>query len=204
MNRDTLPALLLAAGASARMQGGQKLLLDWRGKSLLRHAYDVLLEGGCGQVVCVLGGEADRLRAELPAKTQVVVNTAFAAGMAGSIVMGIGQVPPESAGVLIALADMPFVSPALVSRLRALFFQHGGEKIIVPVHGERRGNPVVFPRRFFAELRSLRGDSGARWMIAGHEHSLVLCPVEDERVFLDIDTREAYEQALALAEGRET
>lgn len=196
MSRGTLPALLLAAGQSSRMQGGHKLLLPWKGRSLLRHAFEVLHAGACNPVITILGAEAERLRRELPPQAHALVNENHAAGMASSIVLGIKHIPAGSEGAVIALADMPFVSPQLVQRLCALFFANRAEKIIVPEHAGRRGNPVVFPQRFFDELLTLQGDQGARRVITAHSREVALCPVDDATVFADIDTREAYEQAL--------
>jgi len=70
-----------------------------------------------------------------------------------------------------------------------------GALIVVPVAEGRRGNPVLWSRRFFAELMTLGGDVGARHLIAKHGEAVTEVPVEGQAAFLDIDTPQALDQA---------
>ena len=70
-----------------------------------------------------------------------------------------------------------------------------GHLITVPVSDGRRGNPVLWSRRFFRELMTLDGDVGARHLIAKHAEAVAEVPVEGESAFLDIDTPQALEAA---------
>jgi molybdenum cofactor cytidylyltransferase len=67
--------------------------------------------------------------------------------------------------------------------------------IAVPVSDGRRGNPVLWSRRFFRELMTLDGDIGARHLIAKHAEAVAEVPVEGHGAFLDIDTPQALEAA---------
>ena len=64
-----------------------------------------------------------------------------------------------------------------------------------PVSDNRRGNPVLWSRRFFHELMTLDGDIGARHLIARHSEAVAEVPVEGFGAFLDIDTPQALEAA---------
>jgi molybdenum cofactor cytidylyltransferase len=66
---------------------------------------------------------------------------------------------------------------------------------VVPVSDGRRGNPVLWARRFFRELMTLDGDIGARHLIAKHAEAVAEVPVEGFGAFLDIDTPQALEAA---------
>jgi molybdenum cofactor cytidylyltransferase len=90
---------------------------------------------------------------------------------------------------------MPMISPQLIDHLIEAFAPDRGNLIAVPVSGGRRGNPVLWSRRFFKELMTLDGDVGARHLIAKHNEVVAEVPVEGDAAFLDIDTPEGLEVA---------
>jgi molybdenum cofactor cytidylyltransferase len=118
-------------------------------------------------------------------------NPDYASGLSSSLCRGLAALPESIAGVLVCLGDMPRVSPAVIDRLIAAFNPTEGRAICVPTWQGKRGNPVLFARRFFAEMQDIAGDTGARALIG--EHSEVVCEVamDDDAVLLDIDTPEA-------------
>jgi molybdenum cofactor cytidylyltransferase len=91
---------------------------------------------------------------------------------------------------------MPLIDAHLVDRLIEAFAPDGGNLIAVPVSDGRRGNPVLWSRRFFSELMTLDGDIGARHLIAKYGAAVTEVPVEGHAAFLDIDTPEALEAVL--------
>ncbi len=97
----------------------------------------------------------------------------------------------ETDAAVVQLGDMPGVNAALLDRLMAAFSPVEGRSICVPTVGGKRGNPVLWDRRFFAEIRNLAGDSGAKHLIG--EHADLVCEVEmaGEAAITDIDTPEA-------------
>ena len=112
-----------------------------------------------------------------------------------SIKSGIGAVSDKSDGAVICLGDMPLIDAELIDRLIAAFAPDRGNLIVVPVAEGRRGNPVLWSRRFFGELMTLDGDIGARHLIGKHGETVAEVPVEGESAFLDIDTPQALETA---------
>ncbi len=110
---------------------------------------------------------------------------------------GIAAVPAEADGAVICLGDMPLVDAGLIDRLIDALAPDKGALIAVPAAEGRRGNPVLWSRRFFDELMTLEGDVGARHMIARHAEAVVEVETDGQSAFLDIDTPEA----LALARG---
>ncbi|MBC3881536.1 nucleotidyltransferase family protein [Undibacterium sp. LX40W] len=105
-------------------------------------------------------------------------------GMAHSLVSGVQTLPQECDAVVIALADMPFVTVSTIKAIVQALKE--GAKIAVPVHQGQRGNPVGFSKALFGELLQLRGDQGARALLKSYPVSEVL--VNDTGILRDIDT----------------
>jgi molybdenum cofactor cytidylyltransferase len=85
----------------------------------------------------------------------------------------------------VALADMPWIAPATIAMVATRIA--GGVSLVAPAHGGRRGHPVGFGRAHYAALSSLRGDEGARSIVAAHADALQLIDVDDAAVLLDVD-----------------
>jgi molybdenum cofactor cytidylyltransferase len=90
---------------------------------------------------------------------------------------------------------MPLISANLIDKLIEAFAPDRGNLIVVPVSDNRRGNPVLWSRRFFSELMTLDGDIGARHLITRHSEAVAEVPVEGFGAFLDVDTPQALEAA---------
>jgi len=189
-------AIILAAGRSTRMGGPNKLLAELGGKPLVRIVTEQALASKAQGVIVVTGHQADEVRKALHGlKVDFVHNANFAGGLATSVKAGISAVPDDADGAVICLGDMPLISAHLIDRLIEAFAPDGGNLIAVPVSDGRRGNPVLWSRRFFSELMTLDGDIGARHLIAKHGEAVAEVPVEGQGAFLDIDTPQALEQA---------
>ena len=110
-------AVLLAAGAGTRLGLGPKALLPFHGRTLVEVLADVLLAGGCREVVVVLGADAARVRAATDlGRHRVIDNPHWASGMGSSFRAGIAAAALE-AHVLIALVDQPGLTRETVTRL---------------------------------------------------------------------------------------
>jgi molybdenum cofactor cytidylyltransferase len=126
-----------------------------------------------------------------------VHNPDYAEGLSTSLKAGIAALPPDSDAVVIALGDMPDVTGALIDRLVEAIDPARGALIAVPTREGRRGNPVIWSRRFFDDLARIDGDTGARHLIAQHNEAVVEVAVDDNAAFHDIDTPEALQSARA-------
>jgi molybdenum cofactor cytidylyltransferase len=191
-----IAAVILAAGRSTRMGGPNKLLAELDGKKLVRIAAEQALASKASEVVVVTGHQAELVEKALAGlKVRFVRNPEFAGGLASSVKAGIAAVPDNADGAVICLGDMPLISADLIDRLVEAFAPDRGNLIVVPVADRRRGNPVLWSRRFFKELMTLDGDIGARHLIAKHAEAVAEVPVEGQSAFLDIDTPQALEAA---------
>ncbi|MCB7136589.1 nucleotidyltransferase family protein [Cellulosimicrobium marinum] len=165
-------AVLLAAGAGTRLGRGPKALLPHRGRPLVEHVVQVLLEGGCATVVVVLGAGADAVRADAALDrpgVRVVVNDDWATGMASSLRRGLAAAQDGTLGtvarVVVAHVDQPGVVPDDVARLLAA---HRPGRVVASgwagaVGQPRWGHPLVLDVTLVpAAAASAQGDRGAR------------------------------------------
>jgi molybdenum cofactor cytidylyltransferase len=189
-------AIILAAGRSTRMGGPNKLLADLGGKPLVRTVTEQALASKVQSVIVVTGHQADQVEKALHGlKVKFVRNPDFAEGLASSVKAGVAAVADNADGAVICLGDMPLISSNLIDRLVEAFAPDRGHLIAVPVSDNKRGNPVLWSRRFFNELMTLNGDIGARHLIARHSEAVAEVPVEGFGAFLDIDTPQTLEAA---------
>jgi molybdenum cofactor cytidylyltransferase len=192
----TIAAIILAAGRSTRMGGPNKLLAELGGRKLVRIVAERVLASKAEGVIVVTGHQADQVRMALSGlPLSFVHNPDFADGLASSVKAGISAVPDQADGAVVCLGDMPLISADLIDRLIAAFAPQAGQLIVVPVSDNRRGNPVLWSRRFFHELMALDGDIGARHLIEKHSEAVAEVAVEGHGAFLDIDTPQALEAA---------
>jgi molybdenum cofactor cytidylyltransferase len=183
--------IVLAAGAASRM-GQPKQLLDWDGQPLVRAAAAAALAAGLFPVLVVVGharGAVAEALAGLP--VHLVVNEDYAQGQSTSLRAGIAALGHSVAAAVVLLGDQPFVTPAIVERLLAVW-QNGDGAIVAPVYAGQRGNPVLFARTIFPELLAVQGDQGARSVLAANRERVALVPFDDARPLADIDTPEEY------------
>ena len=187
-------ALVLAAGQSRRMGGPNKLLQEIEGVPLVRRMVDVAAASACDGVLVVTGHEAARVESVLPRNG---VETAhcqdYAAGLSASLRAGIAALPEECDAVVVCLGDMPRVSSVHIDRLIAAYDPLQGRAVCVPTFRGKRGNPVLWDRRFFAELMDLKGDVGARHLIGEYAHVVFEVAMGDEGVLTDVDTPQALQ-----------
>ncbi|MCG6207193.1 molybdopterin-binding/glycosyltransferase family 2 protein [Rhodopseudomonas sp. HC1] len=189
-------AVILAAGRSTRMGGPNKLLAELNGKPLVRIVAEQVIGSKAARPIVVTGHQAEQVKAALSGlDVGFVHNPNYAEGLASSVKTGIAAVGDDADGAVVCLGDMPLVGTQLVDRLIDTFDPDRGALIAVPVADGRRGNPVLWSRRFFAELMTLDGDVGARHLIAKHAEAVMEVPVEGAGAFLDIDTPDALAKA---------
>jgi len=184
-------AVVLAAGLSSRM-GSNKLLAEIGGKPMIRHAVEAAVASHADPVVVVTGHEADRVTAALGGlNVRFAQNPDHANGLSTSLRRGLSALPQDCDGTLIVLGDMPGVSAALLDKMIAAFDPAEGRAIVVAARHGKRGNPVVWARRFFPEMQAIEGDVGARALMGIYGELLCEAEAADDAPLTDIDTPEA-------------
>ncbi|MBY0560922.1 nucleotidyltransferase family protein [Hyphomicrobium sp.] len=185
-----LAAVILAAGSSTRFENGHKLLVEIDEVPIVRRVCSALAQSKIDDIILVTGGSDDRVaKAAGQGRWRVVENPDAGEGLSTSLRAGLRNVDRTADGLLIALADMPGLSSALVDKLVSAF-EINPDAIVFPASPDgRRGHPIIWPRSLFAALEGVSGDKGGREILAQHQD--LLCPVacEDPGAFADIDTR---------------
>ena len=180
----SLQALLLAAGTGRRF-GADKLCATLPdGTPMGVAAARNLLAAGCA-VLAVVRAPGAGIGPAL-ARAGVAVRGCPDAhlGMGHSLACGV-RASQDASGWLVALADMPFVRPETIAAvLQALA---AGAEVVVPTWRGCRGHPVGFDARWRDDLLTLKGDQGARALLAARADRMVRVPVDDPGVCRDLD-----------------
>lgn len=184
-------ALVLAAGSSRRMEGGNKLLEAVGGVPMVRRVANAALASRCASVVVVTGFAADAVQGCLAGlELDFTNNPEHLTGMASSLRHGLAALAPDVDAVVVLLADMPCIHGGHIDRLIAAFDPQR-PKIVVPMKAGRRGNPILWPRSLFAEMQAVEGDVGARELLLRHADLIEPVAFDDDAIFADVDTRQA-------------
>ena len=177
--------VLLAAGEGRRF-GSPKALVELDGELFVERGVRLLTDGGCDEVVVVLGAAAEEVqrRARLsPART--VVNREWATGMGSSLATGLRTLDADVA--VVALADQPLVGAEAVRRLLAAW--RDGAVVAVAAYGGQPRNPVLLDRSVWPQaLESARGDIGARDFLRSHQGLVTRIECGDTGAADDVDT----------------
>jgi molybdenum cofactor cytidylyltransferase len=155
--------VVLAAGEGRRF-GGAKMLADLDGRPLLEHVVAAMAAAPLDRVVCVLGAGADDVRRGVDLESaEVVVCKEWAEGQAASLRAGV-EALADAEAIVIALGDQPLLSPAAVERVLAA--RGEGALAVRATYGGVSSPPTLVERPLFGRLLELRGDAGARDLLA--------------------------------------
>jgi len=194
-------ATVLAAGSSERM-GQPKQLLLINGQPMVRRVTEVVCASGLAQVVVVVGAHAEKVEAALVGlPVEPVHNQAWRQGLSTSLRIGLGALRPDIGAVLVVLADQPALTSNLLRQLVERYHATLAP-IVAPFHRGQRGNPVLFDRSLFPELLAVRGDRGAREVIARYKTKMERVTCDDPAVVQDVDTLQDYETTIGSPSAR--
>ena len=116
---------------------------------------------------------------------EIVVCENAADGMGASLACA-ARTAGAAEAYIVALADMPFLRRTTIAAVRDALAS--GAKLAAPYFRARRGHPVGIAKAFYKDLLTLRGDTGAKKVLADNEHAIVKIPVGDPGAIRDIDT----------------
>lgn len=186
MSALSIGCVLLAAGNSSRF-GCNKLDCEFRGKTLIQRAMDAIPADTFSETAVVTQyPEIANLAREHRFFT--VINSRPDLGQSHSIHLGLDTLR-DCTAVMFMVADQPCLTAESVGSLVKFYRQHP-DHIVALGHNGVRGNPCIFPARFFSELMEIRGDCGGNVVIRRHEDDLLLWDVAPAQLS-DIDTPSA-------------
>ncbi len=187
---NNIGVVILAAGGSTRL-GRPKQLVQFKGKALLQHAIDQVVQLGVGPSVVVLGGNKEQISSRIdPKGLQVVLNSDWQLGIASSMQVGFEQVLSNERKIdhiMFVLSDQPFLE---VSQLKRLVKTHlsGNRMATYSEYDGVLGVPAIFSQAAFPFLKTLKGDQGAKKLTTMKGFEFETEPF-DKGLF-DIDTEE--------------
>lgn len=186
-----ITAVILAAGESRRI-GSPKPFLTIGDKTFVEVIVERLKTAGIHNVVVVLNhAHRNKLKEISLPDCSCIVNTRPGLGQLYSFQLALRALPSGTRAVLLCLVDHPCVRTE-TCRLLAAESAESPQKILIPTFRGRKGHPVVFPRLLFQELLHTPLGLGAHSVVHEHSERVLLVPVSDEGVVLDIDTRQEY------------
>jgi molybdenum cofactor cytidylyltransferase len=201
--RMRLGAVLLAAGASKRMNGVNKLAVEIQGVPLLKRALFALSGAGVDEVAVVLGHDADRLDALISAFPLTIVrNERYRDGQMSSVRAGLAALQGGSFNALLVCpADMPLLNAQDIQALIGAFKRRESGVAVVPRVGGKRGNPVVLDWEAREEILAGAADSGWRQFIDCNPDRVTAFDTGNDHYIVDLDSPEdigALEARLGL------
>lgn len=180
---DPVPAVVLAAGGSTRM-GRPKALVVIEGRPALARVVAACRDGGCSPVLVVVGADAEVVGAAARAAgASVVENGAWARGRSTSVKAALPHLPPGPERMVLFPVDHPLVEAEVV---RALLAAPPAD-VVVPVHGGRRGHPILLSSLLFPEIAALDDDEPLRGIVHRPGRTVVEVPVDSDSVHRNLD-----------------
>lgn len=180
-----ISCIILASGYGRRF-GSNKLLTKINGKSLIELTMNSIPLDLIKSTVVV--SQYDNILSQAKDKGFTTIkNPMVDDGISESIRLGLSAIDKDSDGCIFRVCDQPYLKKESVQLLADAFANNSGNIIALSYKGER-GNPVIFPSKYFAELENLSGNSGGGYVIKQHIDELKLLEISDMRELVDVDT----------------
>ncbi|MEH7124892.1 nucleotidyltransferase family protein [Bacillus sp. JJ1503] len=193
-------AILLSAGLSSRMRPlPHKGLLQWKGKTLIEHQIQMLLNSNLSETIVVVGHEAEKffpITNLYPVKT--VYNENFRQGKCSSIIKGLQSIDRDSDMILISAVDQPIDNTVINQLIQSL--QDSNCLIAIPLNNGKRGHPILFSKNIIHALLSIREETqGLRNIIRKYEDQIVESVIENTLISQNINTPMDYRISLKIS-----
>jgi molybdenum cofactor cytidylyltransferase len=188
----SVAGILLAAGASTRM-GSNKLLFTLEGEPMVHRAARRALEAGLDPVIVVLGHEAERVREALEGlDCLIALNPEHTRGVNRSLKAGMAELPPAACATVVMLADMPYVTSAMIESMVARY-RTGSAPLVISDYQGTNAPPMLYDRALFLELGAMEGEGCGRQVVRRHraEADVISWPAD---ALADVDVPADYER----------
>ena len=184
-------AIILAAGTSDRMQKN-KLLLPYKGKTVLEIVIDNITQSNIENILIVTGAYKDDfsgLLAKLPVKQ--CYNKEYKKGMLSSVQCGVHNISDTPDAIMIFLADQPDI-PGEICDLIIRKYIRSKKGIVIPKYQGHRGHPLLIDWKYKDKIENLNPLVGLRDLLHKYPEDIMDVPVEMPGILKDLDTPEDY------------
>ncbi len=179
------------------MGAENKLLLPIDGEPVVRRVARRLMAAGLEDIVAVLGHQADLVSGALDGLAiRTIVNPGYRDGQMTSVHAGLGALSAPVDGIMICLADQPFLEARDYRALVGAFAGEGEKSVVVPTHGGRRGNPIVLSAAHREEILARGANLGCKQFIARNPDLVATVEFETDRYVRDLDTPADYRETV--------
>lgn len=183
--------IILAAGSSTRMKK-QKMLLPFKGQSIIETVVSNVIPALKLNVIVVLGANRDEISKKLSKfQVKLIENRNHLAGMLSSVICGIDSLPESSEAALVYLGDQPQISTDVTFKVVDAY-KKSGKGIVIPVYKGKRGHPVLIDMKYKSEIKQLDPGKGLRQLMEKFTADVHEVECRRPEILRDIDTPQDY------------
>lgn len=184
-------AIILAAGESRRM-GFPKMLLNFKGKTMIETVIGNIKSSGLANIIVVLGANHHLLTEIVVAESvKYCYNNYYQDGMLSSVKCGFRNLPSDMEAAIVFQGDQPLIKPSVISCLIDSF-RTSGKGIIMPVFENKRGHPLLISCRYRNEVDKLDAHFGLRSLAYQFPDDVLEVETEEPGILRDFDTYGDY------------
>ncbi|HLP73592.1 MAG TPA: nucleotidyltransferase family protein [Bacteroidales bacterium] len=189
--RSEIQAIVLAAGESRRM-GRMKMLLPFRGTTMLEHVIDNIFSAGLENITVVLGHKKEELAGLVDKKgVNYCVNNNYTEGMLSSVICGVNSLTGHYRFLMVFQGDQPLISPGTIGKMIDEA-EETTKSILIPVHEGKRGHPLMVSRQLAGKIGFLDPAIGLRALTNENPEQILEVSVNDPGILRDFDTYDEY------------
>ena len=191
-----IDCFILAAGMSKRMGNENKLLKKINNNTVLNQTLINHTESNINNINLILGHQKDIILKYIDQnKISIIENNNFKSGMLSSILKINENISSKTKGILISLADMPFVTAEDINKLIKIFNENDQKIICIPENRGKLGNTLLLPKEIYKDLikdiSKLSNDKGLKKLILDKKYNYIRVSLS-EGVTKDFDTIEDF------------
>jgi molybdenum cofactor cytidylyltransferase len=184
-------AIILAGGESRRMKE-PKMLLPYMGKTIIEKVVENVLSSDIGKILVVVGAYHDSIAGKISRlQVEYCFNENYKEGMLSSVICGFRSLPDNAEAAMVFQGDQPFIGPGTINKIIE-GYRTTGKGIVIPVHDNKRGHPVLIDFRYKREIEKLSSDEGLRSLAGKFHDDVAEIEINAPEILRDIDTKEDY------------
>jgi molybdenum cofactor cytidylyltransferase len=188
-------AIVLAAGESSRM-GTNKLLLPYKGKTIITVLINNIIQSEINGITVVLGAFRKEIEAELSGlPVTTCFNRDYTKGMLSSVQCGFLNLPENTDAAMVFQGDQPLITTSVINRIISEY-RSAGKGIAIPVYQGKRGHPVIINTKYSMAINHLNPGLTLRDLIHRNLQDVVEVDLQDPGILKDVDTRDDYQQII--------
>jgi len=191
-------AIVLAAGSSQRMGNVNKLLLQYKSKTIIETTLENIIAAKVNKVIVVTGYEAEKIKTAIQhLPVDIIHNDDFLKGMTTTIQRGIEHA--KEGGYMICLADMFMISAGEYVLLKKIFeknFRSNAKYIYLPRYKNEKGNPVIFSPYYKDAILEHKEMEGCKAIVQSNKENIFWIDMPTDHVLQDMDYYEDYKKLI--------